>query len=48
MVGIIVMFVLISKWTDAEFWPNAVLMVVVANFVGILGSMVLAVLITGA
>ena len=27
----IVMFVLICKWTDANFFPDAVLMVVVAN-----------------
>ena len=33
ILAIIVMFVLICKWTDAEFWPDAVLMVVVANVV---------------
>ena len=29
----IVMFVLICKWTTANFWPDAVLMVVVARLV---------------
>jgi hypothetical protein len=47
LVGLVVMFVLISKWTDAEFWPDAILMVVVANFVGIFGGMLLAGLIAG-
>lgn len=31
--SIIVMFVLITKLTDAEFWPDAVLLVVVSNLV---------------
>jgi hypothetical protein len=31
IVALIVMFFLISKFTDAQFWPDAVLMVVVAN-----------------
>ena len=31
----VAMFVLICKWTDAHFWPDAVLMVVVAEIVGI-------------
>ena len=35
IIGTVVMFVLICKWTDAEFWPDAVLMVVVAEIVGI-------------
>jgi hypothetical protein len=33
VVVILVMLVLISKWTDADFWPDAVLMVLVANLV---------------
>jgi hypothetical protein len=48
LVGTIVMFVLICKWTDAEFWPDAVLMVVVAQVVGIFGALILAGLIVGA
>jgi len=35
ILGTIVMFVLICKWTDAEFWPDAVLMVLVARAVGV-------------
>ena len=35
IIGIVAMFVLICKWTDAEFWPDAVLMVVVAQVVAI-------------
>lgn len=35
IIGTVVMYVLICKWTDAEFWPDAVLMVVVAEIVGI-------------
>ena len=42
LAGIVVMFVLISKWTNAQFWPHAVFMVLVANLLGILGSMALA------
>ena len=38
IIGTVVMFVLICKWTDAEFWPDAVLMVLVAEVVGILLS----------
>ncbi len=48
LASLIVMFVLISKWTDAEFWPDAVLMVVVANAVGIFGGMLLAGLLVSA
>ena len=42
LIGTIAMYVLICKWTDAEFWPDAVLMVVVAKAVGIFGGMFLA------
>ena len=38
IIGAIAMFVLICKWTDANFWPDAVLMVLVAEVVGILLS----------
>ena len=48
LVGTIVMFVLICKWTDAEFWPDAVLMVVVAQVVGIFGAILLVRLVAGA
>jgi len=48
LIGTIVMFVLICKWTDAEFWPDAVLMVVVARIVSIAGGLFLAGLIAGA
>ena len=45
LISTIVMFILICKWTDAEFWPDAVLMVVVANAVGTFGGLFLASLI---
>ena len=41
LIGPIVMFVLICKWTDAEFWPDAVGMVLVAGVVEILARMFL-------
>ena len=41
LLSFIVMFVLICKWTTAEFWPDAVLMVIVANLVAIAGSVFL-------
>jgi len=39
--GQIVMFVLICKWTDAKFWPDAVGMVLVAGLVGMFARMFL-------
>ena len=47
LIGTVTMFVLICKWTDAEFWPDAILMVIVARFVGIFASLFLAGLIAG-
>ena len=41
LVALIVMFVLIKKWTDASIWPDAVLMVVVAYLVAFLASFML-------
>jgi hypothetical protein len=41
LLSIIVMFLLIRKLTDAEIWPDAVLMVLVAGGVSILGGMLL-------
>ena len=38
IIGTIVMFILICKWTDASFFPDAVLMVIVARGVAILGT----------
>jgi len=35
LVGIVVMFILISALTDAEFWPDAILMVFVAKLLSI-------------
>ncbi len=48
LVSLIVMFVLISKWTDAEFWPDAVLMVIVADLVGVFGGVFLMRLLASA
>jgi len=42
LIGPIVMFVLICKWTDADFFPDAVGMVLVAGLVGIFARMFLA------
>jgi hypothetical protein len=47
IIGIIVMFVLICTWTTAEFWPDAVLMVVVAKGVSMFASLVLVGFLTG-
>ena len=38
LISLIVMFVLICKWTDAPLWPDAVLMVAVAGLIGLLSS----------
>ncbi len=38
----ILMFALIRRWTSAEIWPDAVLMVVVAWFVSTAASFLLA------
>lgn len=38
LVALIVMFALINRWTDADIWPDAVLMVIVATVVGWLVS----------
>lgn len=45
--GTIAMYVLICKWTDAQFWPDAVWMVVVAKLVGVFGGLALAGLASG-
>ena len=47
LIGTVTMFVLICKWTDAEFWPDAVLMVIVSRFVGISGGLLLVGMISG-
>jgi hypothetical protein len=45
ILSLVVMFVLICKLTDAELWPDAVLMVVVAQFLATLaGALVLGAL----
>lgn len=41
LLSLIVMFVLICKWTDAEFWPDAIGMVLIAGVVGILARILL-------
>ena len=38
VISLVVMFVLICKWTDAQFWPHAVLMVLVAGIIRLLIS----------
>lgn len=45
--GLVVMFLLIRKLTDADIWPDAVLMVVVSWFVSLLAGIFLAGLIVG-
>ena len=39
IISTVVMYVLICKWTDANFWPDAVFMVIVAKLVAIGGGM---------
>ena len=39
ILSIAVMFFLICKWTGAKFWPDAVLVVIVAELVGLLAGM---------
>ena len=46
LIGTVVMFVLICKWTDANFFPDAVLMVIVARAVAIFGAMYLIALLS--
>jgi hypothetical protein len=41
VVSYIVLLVLISKWTTAEIWPDAVLMTIVASFLASLASFAL-------
>ncbi len=38
----VVMFILICRWTDADFWPDAFLMVVVAQAVAFFGMIAVA------
>jgi len=47
VVGAVAMFILVCKWTDAEFWPDAVLMVVVARAVSVLAAMLVGALLAG-
>jgi hypothetical protein len=42
------MFVLIFKWTDVEFWPDAVGMVIISDFVGIFAQRLLNFIISMA
>ena len=36
ILSLVVMLALICKWTDADLWPHAVLMVLVADLLGLL------------
>ena len=47
LLGLVVMFLLIRKLTDAEIWPDAVLMVVVSWFISLIAGLFLAGLIVG-
>lgn len=42
LAALVLMFVLIRRWTSANVWPDAVLMVVVAWVVSIAASVMLA------
>lgn len=48
ILGTVVMFVLICKLTDAEFWPDAVLMVVVSRAVAVFAAIGLGALFANA
>ena len=45
LVSIFVMCILLTKWTDADFWPDAVLIVIVANVVGMFAGIFLSKLV---
>lgn len=45
LIGATVMFVLICQWTDADFWPDKVVMVIIAHLAGSFGSFFLRLLI---
>ncbi|MDP2886259.1 MAG: hypothetical protein Q8P51_14690 [Ignavibacteria bacterium] len=47
LLGLVVMFLLIRKLTDADIWPDAVLMVVVSWIVSLLAGMFLVGLVAG-
>ncbi|MHC4520137.1 MAG: hypothetical protein ACYTAS_16220 [Planctomycetota bacterium] len=47
LLSLIVMFALICKWTDADFWPDAIGMVLVASLVGIIASLFLGAFAVG-
>jgi DNA-directed RNA polymerase subunit RPC12/RpoP len=47
LASLVVMFVLICKWTDADFWPQAIGMVLVAGLVGIFAVWLLRMFIVG-
>ena len=48
LLGLVVMFVLICKWTDAEFWPDAIGIVLISGAVSILARMLLGFIISMA
>ena len=41
LVGLVVMLVLITKWTTAELWPDAILMVLVSWVISFFASLAL-------
>ena len=47
LLSLVVMFLLIRKFTQAEIWPDAVLMVVVSWFISLIAGMFLVGLIVG-
>lgn len=47
LIALVVMLSLISRWTDAPVWPDAVLMVLVANLLAIVGTFVLSGVVGG-
>ncbi len=48
LLSLVVMFVLICKWTDAEFWPDAVGMVIISGLVGIFAQRLFSFIISMA
>jgi hypothetical protein len=47
LIALVAMLSLISRWTDAPVWPDAVLMVLVANLLAIVGTFVLSGVVGG-
>jgi len=48
LISLVVMFVLLCKWTDAEFWPDAIGIVLISGAVSIFARMLLGFIVSMA